>query len=260
MTLQVVFLCLIAAHLLGDFAFQTSWEVEGKKAAAPRAYVSHGAIHLLLTAALLVTFIPTARTLWSTYALALGVALIHLFVDRLKEAWALRRPRPSWLVFLVDQGLHLLTLFVAATLVTDSTIGGRLQATDAWLATNAGLLLGLATCYLAVVFGGGYLIREILSAVDLPESGEEDPGYPGQERLGMYIGWLERTVIVTALLAGSPALVGFVVTAKAVIRFRETEPHFAEYFLLGTFLSLILAGAGGMLLRGWLLGEPTFND
>lgn len=76
----------------------------------------------------------------------------------------------------------------------------------------------------------------------------------------MYIGWLERTVIVTALLAGSPALVGFVVTAKAVIRFRETEPHFAEYFLLGTFLSLILAGAGGMLLRGWLLGEPTFND
>lgn len=66
----------------------------------------------------------------------------------------------------------------------------------------------------------------------------------------MFIGWLERTLVMTALLAGAPDLVGFVIAAQAIIRFRETESHFADYFLLGIFLSLLIAGAGGLILRG----------
>ena len=69
------------------------------------------------------------------------------------------------------------------------------------------------------------------------------------QNAGMYIGWLERFVVLTSLLLQSPATVGLVLTAKSIARYPELKSvRFAEYFLIGTLLSVTLGILGGVIL------------
>ena len=54
-------------------------------------------------------------------------------------------------------------------------------------------------------------------------------------------------MIVIAI--GEPSMVGFALTAKSIARFKKLDDSsFAEYFLIGTFISFILAIAGGIAI------------
>jgi hypothetical protein len=110
--------------------------------------------------------------------------------------------------------------------------------------------------YAAVIFGGGYLVR-LLTRSLLDKDAQ--PGGETAEQLrnaGMYIGWLERFLILTALLLHSPATAGLVLTAKAIARYPQfKQVRFAEYFLIGTLLSLCLAMIGGLILWKLLYGK-----
>lgn len=68
---------------------------------------------------------------------------------------------------------------------------------------------------------------------------------------GLYIGWLERFLVLTAVVIGSPEAAGLVAAAKSIFRFEDMKQGraFAEYFLLGTFLSVSEALAAGLFLR-----------
>ena len=98
-----------------------------------------------------------------------------------------------------------------------------------------------------MVFGGGYLIRYLTRNLS---AGIETSGETTEEveNAGMYIGWLERFLVVTAILVQSPSLVGLILTGKSIARFPELKAKFAEYFLIGTLLSVALAVVGGLVL------------
>jgi hypothetical protein len=69
------------------------------------------------------------------------------------------------------------------------------------------------------------------------------------ENAGMYIGWLERFLVLTSLILQSPATVGLILTAKSIARYPELKSvRFAEYFLIGTLLSVTLGILGGLVL------------
>ena len=79
------------------------------------------------------------------------------------------------------------------------------------------------------------------------------------QNAGMYIGWLERFLVMTALLLQSPATIGLILTAKSIARYPEFKSeHFAEYFLIGTLLSISVAIAGGVVLAKALFGAVRF--
>jgi hypothetical protein len=66
-------------------------------------------------------------------------------------------------------------------------------------------------------------------------------------QLGATIGVLERLLIVTFVLTGSSAAVGFVVAAKTLARFKQLDDRdFAEYYLLGTLASVAVAVGSGL--------------
>ena len=70
------------------------------------------------------------------------------------------------------------------------------------------------------------------------------------ENAGLYIGWLERFLVATALLLQSPSTVGLILAAKSVVRFPELKSfRFAEYFLVGTLASFLLALLVGLGIR-----------
>ena len=72
----------------------------------------------------------------------------------------------------------------------------------------------------------------------------------GLQGAGRYIGWLERSAIFVAVVIGHPGAVAAIFTAKSVARFPAfTREAFAEYYLIGTLLSLFGATAAGVGIR-----------
>jgi hypothetical protein len=108
--------------------------------------------------------------------------------------------------------------------------------------------------YAAAVFGGGLFVEAAMRQILRPEDEQAVNEFRRRGLLegGKVIGWLERFLTLTFVLAGSHAAIGLVLAAKGVIRFGEIkEPHeqkVAEYVLIGTMLSLSWAVAVGSLL------------
>lgn len=76
---------------------------------------------------------------------------------------------------------------------------------------------------------------------------------PPPSQVGATIGVLERLLIVTLLLVGADAAIGFVIAAKTIARFRLLDDRdFAEYYLLGTLASVSVAIVTALVARAAL--------
>jgi hypothetical protein len=68
---------------------------------------------------------------------------------------------------------------------------------------------------------------------------------------GRLIGNLERIVLTIVIAAGSYAALAFLIAAKGLVRSDEFNKNrnFAEYFLIGSLSSVLVALCAGMALR-----------
>lgn len=74
-------------------------------------------------------------------------------------------------------------------------------------------------------------------------------------QVGATIGVLERLLIVTFVLVGAEAVIGFVIAAKTIARFRLLDDRdFAEYYLLGTLASVSIAIVTALVARAAIGG------
>jgi len=72
-------------------------------------------------------------------------------------------------------------------------------------------------------------------------------------RRGRLIGVLERLLIFALIMHAQFGALGFVAVAKGIARFKNLERQdFAEYFLIGTLISVVLAGLAALLARALL--------
>ncbi len=95
-----------------------------------------------------------------------------------------------------------------------------------------------------------------LKSAALPEEPSEIKALVGA---GMLIGWLERAIMFSLVMAGQPTAAVLTLSAKSVARFpalRRNEEGFAEYFLIGSLTSLVMALAPALATR-WLLGAVS---
>ncbi len=73
------------------------------------------------------------------------------------------------------------------------------------------------------------------------------------ESAGRYIGWLERTLLYGLILAGAPDAAALVIAGKSIARFPEfSKEDFAEYYLIGSLLSLVIAAGCAIAVRASL--------
>lgn len=164
--------------------------------------------------------------------------------------------------------LGTLALYVAALVVLCSPLGGlntnhlpdaivdgvaELLAPGRSLGRAALLQPALYILGLMLVLNeSNIVLRYLLQVLQLQpkrESGDAAAGGPVDEReynTGRVIGMLERIFVYVFVLAGQYAAIGFILAAKGVARFHELENRtFAEYVLIGTLLSTLLAALVG---------------
>lgn len=242
-------LALLLAHLLGDFPLQSGRMVAGKLRGEAGAHARHLGVHLAAALAALAAFtgLPLAR---AETALALGALLLgHGLLDLGKAAVVRRRPEADGVaLFAADQLCHVLVVAGAAAILPEVRLGALLPA-EAW-GSHRGRLLVEAVVLAAVLFPAGYAIRYLLRPLHA-ELGPDQAGREGLANAGLLLGWLERAFLLFAFAEGSVAGVGLVVGAKSLARLPEffRTRAFAEYFLIGTLLSVAFAAVGGLVLR-----------
>jgi hypothetical protein len=206
-------------------------------------------LHLVVLVASLALFDPAAFysplrfTAWTVAYL-----IVQLAIDLIKiqNGRTSRDVRDAW-TFMLRQALHLFIILVFAAIIS----GAGALPIVALLGLAAPLrfkILVAITVYVGTIFAGGQLIRQVTRPI-----ADHIPTIDGESALpnaGLYIGWLERLLIVTAVLMKSPAVIGLIFAGKSIARFTELkDQRFAEYFLIGTFLSVAIALLGGILIQ-----------
>lgn len=254
---MIVLLGLVTAHFVADFVLQSGF----------REYRQGGSLifHMAIVAGL--TGIMLAGLVhWSILQIpvshmvigSVAAGVVHAGLDATGAFWQNRLARrisgAAWLA--VDQMLHLAVLLGLGNLYLMST-----PANSAAIAAATGAALGatapglqvpviLQTLLLATLATGfaAVLIARLLE----PFQERLNQKDTGASNAGVWIGVCERILLVLAIAAGSEVFpaVGLVLTAKSIFRFRELENRaHAEYYLLGTLLSITVAVTVGLALR-----------
>lgn len=255
------FLALYLAHLLTDFIFQSDQLVARKRAGSILAYAQHGGIQMLTATALLALALPGLAKRLDFYGLIVGLTLVHLGIDWGKS----RLVRSNWVwdgakTFIVDQGLHAVTVWIVAWLIVRLPFP-NLSSKVIGFQVHVEKTLLLLVVYVGTIFGGGYLIRLLTRSLVKGDLGIAGQTKSEMQNAGMYIGWLERFLVLTLLVLHSPATVGLILTAKSIARYPEFKSvRFAEYFLIGTLLSVCLGIVGGLILLETFYGSVTLSN
>ncbi len=243
------FLALYLAHLLTDFVFGSDRLVVGKGNGAALAHVKLGGIHVLSAALLLGLSSPGLVRSLDFYGVIIGLTLVHLVFDWGKLGLVrFTTKAEGTLAFVAGQVLYLFPVCVAAEIIA-KTPHHELMFGLIWVESHAEQILLLLVVYVGVIFGGGYLVRLVTKPLIRGDLGLAGQTTEELQYAGMYIGWLERFLILTSLLLQSPATVGLILTAKSIARYPEFKSkRFAEYFLIGTLLSISIGIVGGLIL------------
>jgi hypothetical protein len=145
-------------------------------------------------------------------------------------------------------------LLVEAVLVIAALVAGTFLARLATPSAD-GLWWGrvglLATGYLYVSGRGVVLIRSVLELPSLQMRRDEDRTAGAIEiARGRAVGALERALALTLVLLGEYPAVAWIIAAKSLARFKQLDDReFAEYFLVGTLASFLLALLAGVGMR-----------
>jgi hypothetical protein len=101
-----------------------------------------------------------------------------------------------------------------------------------------------AVIFVYVLFAGAVFIRIQLDCFHVKTAEVSVPD------VGRLIGLLERAIILILVMYNEITAVGFVLAAKSIARFKQLEDRpFAEYYLIGTLISALMAVIGGLLLN-----------
>ena len=222
----------LLAHLVSDFYLQTEASCKSK---ADNAFKSrHLYIHSLITFACAWLLSMS----WGYWWVALSIAVLHLVIDGLKSICKNIKG-----AFFIDQLLHLAV--IVAAVVIYNKVGEFSFPT--WLPETKVLLwiAAFVFCLRPVNFFIQNIFKE--AKISIPDSGKEN----SLPNAGRVIGNVERMLALVFVMLGQYEAIGFLLAAKSLLRFRETDTVKSEYVLVGTLLSFgfaILIGVAVKLL------------
>lgn len=238
------FTVLFAGHVAADFLLQPEWMVKRKR--NPLILV----LHMLVVVA--VTALAVGGAPLTVLALIAGS---HLVIDAAKVYFT----KNNLKVFAADQVAHCLVI-AAASLIWPGTF-------DDWWWAHWLMDAQRPWFFYAVTLATGVVVNLHVGAIIIKKATERfsrqiPMPIAGLQDGGTYIGWMERAIIMVFILINQPTGIGFLITAKSILRFGDVkdsrERQLTEYIIIGTFMSfawgLIVSAATQYLLKQWIPG------
>lgn len=261
-----IVLLLFISHLLGDFVFQSKYILKLRFEKALRKNVKGNTLHVLVHFVLLLIILSTCKVISISnssisfkyiLSISLIISITHFFIDELKTLLINFKvgPQKNIWIFLMDQIFHfiLIIFIVYGDKLTFSV--NELRNCPKNINYIDKSLISIAV-FLLCTFASGIFIKQYIEYMNFKNHNKMlNKNYiilgsvKELHNGGFIIGILERSFILLVMAIGEPAMIGFVLTAKSIARFKKLDdPSFAEYFLIGTFMSFIVAILGGILI------------
>ena len=243
MTMKMLFLYLLLAHVIGDFYCQTGRSCTGKREKGLKG----GDLYVHALVIFVLSWLVTWS--WTFWWAALLIGVIHLYIDASKSAVERRfkvgghpihKTHYAVWPFVIDQVLHIVIIVLVA--MWWLRYNGWSQF--AWLETNWLIMaLALLLCWKPA----NLLTKNVLRYCQVKIM--QDQSKQASFKSGALIGTLERWLIVFFMSIQQYEAIGFLVAAKSILRFSETkESEKSEYVLAGTLVSIAIAVACGCLV------------
>ncbi|MDY0082093.1 MAG: DUF3307 domain-containing protein [Ignavibacteriaceae bacterium] len=226
-SLTQILLPLLAAHFLGDFIFQTDKDVQNKKKYL--VFAKHIFVVTILSYLLV--------GIWNSYEIPLVILISHLIIDLIKKS----SRNDTLVLFTLDQLAHYLVIVLLSFYMMNKIENTHLSLYWNDLFGNDYLkLLTIIISSIMITKFSSIIITYIIRPFQMKIFKVENDNQQGI-KTGRIIGYLERIIILILFLAELPTIVGFLITAKSILRYGEIKNNedkmVVEYVLIGTLLS-----------------------
>ncbi|MBP2652908.1 MAG: hypothetical protein H6Q73_477 [Firmicutes bacterium] len=261
---KVLLALLIIGHVLVDFVLQGEC-MSREKGVRKIVLLKHILQLFLVSGVLAWPYFGQKLDLWG---MLLALTLFHGCLDRVKTWYESNNTNRQLEAFIVDQFIHIASIIVcfiplikdiqptASALVVWEFLAGSYPALRDITSDKAYVFIVAAAIYIFNVKGATVVTRLVLKKYDFRriDNLAKDECIAKTESNGIRnpgeaIGNLERILVLTLLLEKNYATIGLVIAAKTIARYKKLEEKdFAEYFLVGTLISILIAVLSGVTI------------
>lgn len=250
---------MLISHSLSDFIFQTDEIVKQKENKEIKGFIYH--IGTLLVISILMIIFNFKLNIIIIKTL-IKIAVIHGIIDFIKIKVSLilneiikketYKEKVSIILFVLDQLLHIIVILILSkNIYLSYNYVGKLL--------NNIVYVGLTTSDIKIIaiiiyvsLSGAYIIPLFFNCIysevenyteKLDEELKKDvieEKFIENVRSGKWIGILERILMSIFLYLKEFEVIGLIITFKSIARYNQMDKKvFAEYYLMGTLLSVI---------------------
>jgi len=247
-----IILCALLAHIVGDYYFQTS-KIAEEKCKNHKVLFLHAAIYCVPFLAL---YLFSNKDVM-LFIFVLSLCFSHFIIDFFKvwiyntKLWTKYQSSYSngeVVIYLVDQFLHIslilgfsmcflnagLTLYPMKLFENIAiNMGISIEHTIKWI-----LLILLIYKPANITFSKLFKLYKPSADISHETSKEKST-----IKAGAMIGFLEKVLLVIFFSIEQYSSIGLIMTAKSIARYEKLskDENFAEYYLIGTLSSMIMA-------------------
>ena len=227
---STLFLSLALAHIIGDFYLQTDKYCQQKESKQFRSWFLYA--HAIIIGLLSWMIVPYCNFgVWTRL-----ITVSHFAIDAIK----IHCSKGLW-SFVIDQLFHM-GILIAISNIYKPAKELPLQMIDFSNSFSTPLLI---LAILLCIKPANILIKLILEKYQVGKS----ESCNNIKNAGALIGNLERMLTIVFVLLGQFEAIGFIVAAKSILRFKDTDTAKTEYVLAGTFLSFGIAILCGLMTK-----------
>ena len=224
-----ILLRLLFAHIFADFFLQTTKMCEEKESNGKQKYgylLLHSLIHSIAA------YLLVAQ--WCNWIIPLSIFLTHVVMDYIKSSYM----KDNAASFIMDQVIHVIVIVSLWLCMFVEHFYWSTELVRIW---NNHKIWIIVISYLLVLKPTSILLNLFIKQW-MPHDSKEEHTLP---HAGLWIGYLERILILTFIYTHNFEGIGFLLAAKSIFRFGELnkaqEIKITEYVLIGTLASFTIA-------------------
>lgn len=237
---------LISVHLLADFLFQTSAYSE-KKRKMLKSLLLHCFIYFIVFEIIFFILFQCEKA----FILGLIISVLHFLinytVNKLEKYFPKRRLQ--LLFFSLNQLIHIVMIVGMYYILNLENLTNNLY-TKLQTYEDFKIIVLYISVFSIILDPASVFIRKLFTLISPKTYLKTNLK---ELKAGNIIGKLERIIIAILLLNNQFGVMGFVLTAKSIARFKQMEnKDFAEKYLIGTLTSFLIALISVLILKGLL--------